>query len=344
MKQTYHNIMTPVEELATLVYHHFGKLPMGWTGIDKLTEYAHNEQFVLKVFDLYTNLKNRNDLFLGINPSQYYKIIYKFQLASKELDIDIKKISDCYFFLANYAVKSYNAKYDNIKDSISKIEFNQISDTRLTKKISYLSGLLRSFSETVYCDEHTISGEIFAPIYVDEKLFIAKQYMLINANEIQPLLQDCPYKNINVITGHKDYKLEVKTDIVGNLITKGTPNKYIDSFYIEYLDKDDNLVIVNDEKIIDEIINYFEKIIPSLVSDYKNKSLEERLWKKIECEYYAMSNLFKSINEKWNPIKYHLDISLISNINRPIVKANEEITNESNNDEIMKKLIELMDY
>lgn len=51
-KSLYKDISQPVEELATLVFHHFGKAPMGWTGIDKLTEYAHNEQFVKKVLAL----------------------------------------------------------------------------------------------------------------------------------------------------------------------------------------------------------------------------------------------------------------------------------------------------
>jgi len=61
-KLLYNSVDKPVEELATLVYHHFGKAPMGWTGIDKLTEYAHNEQFVERVLELYHYVSTHDEI------------------------------------------------------------------------------------------------------------------------------------------------------------------------------------------------------------------------------------------------------------------------------------------
>lgn len=68
LKKEYVDVSEPVQELALLVYNHFGKKPMGWTGIDKLTEYAHTEQFLERVFDLHNFLVESESIVDEINP------------------------------------------------------------------------------------------------------------------------------------------------------------------------------------------------------------------------------------------------------------------------------------
>ena len=100
-KQLYDSVATPSFELAMAAFHHFGKSPMGWTGVDKLTEYALDEQYVERIMDLYNYLRSSNTLLLGINPCQYHKFNFMFQFASKSLHCDMQKLLDCYLFLAN---------------------------------------------------------------------------------------------------------------------------------------------------------------------------------------------------------------------------------------------------
>ena len=204
MKQIYIDVSEPVGELSDLVFNHFGKTPMGWTGIDKLTEYAHNEQFVERVFELYNYLSSTTDVFMEINPSQYYKIIYKFQLASKSLEVDVDNLTECYFFMANYAIRVYNYCFERIERFVGEHSFVNIVNDRQAKKIALLSASLRSYSETLYCDEHTIAGEIYSPILMQDGIVIAREYRWLNALELREELLDCPYKAINIYIKYRE--------------------------------------------------------------------------------------------------------------------------------------------
>ncbi|MCI8368201.1 MAG: hypothetical protein HFJ81_01015 [Clostridia bacterium] len=342
-KSLYKDISQPVEELATLVFHHFGKAPMGWTGIDKLTEYAHNEQFVKKVLALYDYVLAHDDLIMGINPSQYYKIIYKFQLASKSLDYEAEHLSSCYYRLANYGISVYNHTLYQIEDEISSIEFTDITDARLKCEVAYLSALLRSYSETLYCDEHTIAGEIYSPIDMDGDTVIARHYKWLDAKSLRSELRDCKYHGVKLYARYHGLKQKAVTDIVGNLLINENILSLLKSFYIEVIYTNGETKILTECEEIKEVTDYFKTIIPQLVNGYKNMSLQERLWKKIECEYYALKPFCDTVGIDWKPNKYPVDERLIADSNRPIVKANEEILTLTDDKEIKHKLFILND-
>lgn len=343
MKQLYVDVSEPIGELSELVFNHFGKIPMGWTGIDKLTEYAHNEQFVERVFELYNYLSNTKDFLEGINPSQYYKIIYKFQLASKSLEYSVDKLTECYFYLSNYAVRVYNYYFEQVEQFVREHVFADIVDNKQAKKIALLSAALRSYSETLYCDEHTIAGEIYSPIIVQDGIVIARKYRWLNAKELRDELVGCPYKAINIYIKYKNIDKPPCTDIVGNLLTEINISKYMYGFYIEIVNIDDKVTTVDSCVAIDEVIQYFEYIIPLLSNNYKKMSLLDRLWIKILCEYYAMKPYTDVCGKDWRPILYPLDIKAFENINRPIVNANLKIENTYDEQEIKKMLFELND-
>lgn len=342
MKPLYEDVSIPVGELTTLVFKHFGKNPMSWTGIDKLTEYAHNEQFVNKVLDLYAYLKSADGLIEGINPSQYYKIIYKFQLASKSMEIDTSQLVDCYLFLANYAVRLYNKYFTEIQQFSEQAKFTEFSSGLLKRNVAYLSALLRGYSETVYCDEHTVSGEIFAPVPCKDGFLIAKKYLLLNASELYPVLESCPYSYINIYVKYRDIPTELSTDIVGNLLVNINMIPYMESFYIEVADTDRRSTSVSTLNELFEIIQYFQSIVPRLADDYKALPLQDRLWKKIECEYYALKPVLDRVGENWKPVPYEITAEQLSP-NRAIVKANEEIAQITSDETVLEKLFELND-
>jgi len=342
-KLLYNSVDKPVEELATLVYHHFGKAPMGWTGIDKLTEYAHNEQFVERVLELYHYVSTHDEILRGINPSQYYKIFYKYQLASKSLPISAEILTKCYYYLANYAIQTYNRNIAEIEESIKRQEFYPIISVETAHKVSLLSALLRSFSETLYCDEHTIAGEIYSPIEIGNSTYIARKYIMLNAKELRSDLADCPVSGINIYCEYQGLSQNPVTDIVGNLLITENILPKMKSFRLEAVDLNGVRHHISDLNRLDELIRYFQIIIPKLVSSYKDMSMEDRLWKKIECEYYATKPYCDIIGADWRQKKYELDIKKISNPMRPIVKANEELIHLTNGEDVIKKLIILND-
>lgn len=343
LKAPYKSVDKPVEELATLVYHHFGKAPMGWTGIDKLTEYAHNEQFVERVLELFRYVSSHDDILHGINPSQYYKIFYKYQLASKSLPIDIKELTNCYYFLANYAIRTYNRNITEIEEAAKREKFHPVTSTKIAQQVSLLSALLRSFSETLYCDEHTIAGEIYSPIEIGDSTYIVKKYIMLNAEELRYELSGCPVSGIDIYVEYKGLSQKPVTDIVGNLLITENILPHMKSYHIEEIDLKGKKHEVLDINRLEELIKYFQTIIPKLVNSYKDMSLEERLWKKIECEYYALKPFCDAVGIDWHPKKYEIDINVISDPNRPIVKANNELAFSNEKAEILHKLINLND-
>lgn len=343
MKQLYSDISEPVKDLASLVFNHFGKSPMSWTGIDKLTEYAHNEQFVDRVLDLYAYLSNSSTILLGINPSQYYKIIYKFQLAAKSLDVDRKLIVDCYLYLANYAIKVYNYNYADILDFIESHSFSDISTDLLAKKISLLSAALRSYSETLFCDEHTISGEIYSPIYIDDGFVIARRYRWLNASELRKELKEFPYQSVNMYIKYKGIDNPPHTDIVGNLLTSINISQYMYEFYIEVINLNNDIIVLDSIEKIDIVLNHFLRVVPILSRELKKMDIRHRLWSKILCEYFSLKPYTDVIGENWRPRSYPLEIKIIEDDRKPVVRVNNQI-NQSNDEKfIINKLFELND-
>lgn len=343
LKNEYTSVSEPVQELALLVYNHFGKKPMGWTGIDKLTEYAHNEQFAERVFSLNDFLVGTKSIFDGINPSQYYKIIYKFQLATKSINYDSSKLIQCYLNLANYAIKSYNNLYMDINRKVQECTYMPIESEPNRRTIGYLCALLRSFSESVYCDEHTISGEIISPITVENGFVIVRSYRNLDAYELCPELVESPYKSINIFVKYYNVFLPPKTDIVGNLLSSDNYYSHIEGVYVEYIDKTGKIIKCNSINDIEDIIHYFLTIIPTVVNNYRGLSMQDRLWRKVECEYYAMKPYCDLCGISWRPVPYNLDIETLSNINRPIVYANNIIASLLDDGDIKQKLFELND-
>lgn len=342
-KSLYKDVSQPVEELATLVFHHFGKVPMGWTGIDKLTEYAHNDQFVNKVFMLYEYILSHNELITSINPSQYYKIIYKFQLAVKSLNYSVHDITNCYLSLANHGICVYNYFLSQIENETKEVNFVDVLDDKDRSEVAYLSALLRSYSEILYCDEHTIAGEIYSPIEFYEDIVIARQYRWLDAIELRSELAYCTIRGLKIYARYHGLNKKVNTDIVGNLLVNENILPFLTSVYIEIQYTNGKTKVVNSFNEIKDISNYFKLIIPQLVNNYKNMSKHEKLWKKIECEYYAFKPFCDIVGLDWKPKFYHIDEVAITNKLRPIVRANEEIKDLLDNEEIQKKLFILND-
>lgn len=343
MKKLYKDVSLPVQELATLVFHHFGKVPMGWTGIDKLTEYAHNEQFVDKIFELCEIARNSKDLVLGINPSQYYKIIYKFQLAAKSLDIPVEKIVDCYLYLANYGIQVYNRNFADIEKFIKTVRLISIEKEEEKKNISFLSALLRSYSETLYCDEHTVAGEIYSPIPCDDGFMIVRKYAMLNAKELCPELKDFPFEKIDVYIQYSGSGEDAQTDIVGNLLMSRNLLETMQAYYVMGTTKDGEVVTLSTQEEIAELITIFQTTILNLVRGYKKMSLIDRLWKKIECEYYALKPFFQAVGRDWTPIRYDINIEEITSEDRLIVRLNNELALLQDEKEIQKKLFIIND-
>lgn len=343
IKSKYNSVDEPVRELATLVYNHFGKTPMSWTGIDKLTEYAHGEKFARTVLNMHDFLVNGDIGIEGINPSQYYKIIYKFQLATKSMEIERDRIVKCYFDLANYSIDCFNNLYNRTSLIARNCNYIPLRSEMERKKIGYLCGLLRSYCETVYCDEHTIAEEILSPIIVDDGNVIASRLKYLNSQELNYLTKDVPVKEINIYIKYSKETKPLRTDIVGNLISDYNYSAFATGYYIEYVGIDNNVydnVSIND---LDHIVDYFSKLIRVLIRDFKDMTLEKRLLRKIDCECFALKPYLDIVGIDWRQLRTSINLIEIQKSTRPIVFANTIIEELTDPEDIMEKLLDLND-
>ncbi len=342
MKKYYNSVDEPVCELTELVYNHFGRSPMSWTQIDKYTEYAHNNQFVELVLSLYSYLRIGGNKPASINPSQLYKIIYKFQLASKELDYDVALLEECYLYFANYAITLYNLILNETERSAKNLKYTNVNSSDDRKKIGYLSAVIRSFSEIVYCDEHTIAGEIISPIRSpNNEYIIRRKFSHLNAFELYPELLSFPYESVDLYYVYQGGEPPC-TDIVGNILTSDNISERLIGYCIITTSKGVKSVI-SSESEIDTLIGCVLDFSTRVLEKLKNMNLEERLWKKIECEYYSLKDLTEIIGIDWHPQKYDVSIPKISDLRRPVVKVNHDIALLTNSAAIKNKLFELND-
>ena len=342
MKSEYIDVEQPVSELVSLVYNHFGKNPMGWTHIDKLTEYAHNSHFVELVFELFFYLQNHPNTFLDINSSQMYKIIYKFQLASKSLPYDPKQIAECYLFLANYAIHLYNHTYEHVNEAKENVIFYPVKDEHEQHKLGLFSALLRGYSETLFCDEHTVSEEIISPVTFDNgELIIYRKFINLSAEDLYDDIKECPYKSITMMYKYDNLSEKPRADIVGNLYVNSNILHHLNGYYIEIAKKNGEIIIIDSIDQIVLISRYFQCTMKNIINHFKQFSLIDRLRKKIFCEYYALKPYLDIQKKEWKPCLDKLNINDISSTKRPIVKANEELENASDEEEFLKRLLEL---
>lgn len=342
MKYRYTNVSQPVNELTNLVYNHFGKNPMGWTKIDKLTEYAHDKQFVNLIFDMWSFLEKNPTVILPINSGQIYKIIYKFQLATKSLDYSTLQIEKCYLFLANYAIEIYNQSYKNAVSKIKKIQFRKIKDIEEQHKLNFFSALMRGFSETLFCDEHTISEEIISPLnFWEDELVIYRNFINLSSENLYNNISECPYKSISIFYKYDKSTPKPSTDIVGNLLVHSNISSNLNGYFIEIIDKNDNASQINTLAQLDEIIEYFTNTMVSIINQFKVMSQIERLKKKIQCEYYALRPYCEIIGREWKPILSNLNIDNITSSTRPIVSANLKLGEISDEREFFELLYEI---
>ena len=178
---------------------------------------------------------------------------------------------------------------------------------------------------------------------VQDGIVIARKYRWLNAIELREELIDCPYKAINIYIKYNNIDKPPCTDIVGNLLTEVNISKYMCGFYIDIINIDDEVITITSIEAVDEIIQYFQYIIPLLSNNYKKMSLQDRLWIKILCEYYAMKPYTDICGKDWKPTSYSLDIKELENRDRPIVNANLKIENTCDEQEIKKMLFKLND-
>ena len=326
-----------VSELVDTLYDHFGKAPLSWTKVDRLTEYLLDEQYIENVFQLKKHFSSTQYIIDKINPSQLIKIIYKYQIASKYRQYDIDTIQNYYLFLANYSIKVRNKRLQDINIFLKNNSFIRLNNEEQAA-INYLNATIRGLSEVLFYDEHTIAGEIYAPVYTDNgHCIIVRDFNYLNPFQLYSIARE---QRICRVIVYCEYPGECnfETNLVGNIICNMQyAKKLIGAIvHVFYNDGSDEIITnINDcDEITHELILFLKEILTIILE----KSIKERLWNKILCEHYA----FSPVNEHWRPKYYHLNMD-IEKENNIVVDINRRIGHLEQKEDIKALLYTLND-
>lgn len=241
---------------------------------------------------------NDNDIINSeMNPSQFIKAAQDFQLSARMARLETEIILSCFMRLANMGmmIKRYN--YENYNKNIKKIYFCESYE--VIKKAKQLNGLLRAFSEAVYFDDHTISGEFYGDLYKDKGKIVVRSYKRLCPKDLCKGFDDFHIRRIQTYCFYE--KGQMDFDCLGNIIYVDDIQPIISGFYGEYYLDNGECVILDDVLEIDKLINILEVQLQKVLFSYKHMEESERQQLLLNTAYYAFKPILEILNLEWHP-------------------------------------------
>ena len=265
----------------------------------------------------------------GLNPSQFIKGAQDFQLAAKYLKKDKHVIIEKFIRLANIGMMLKRHYHNMYSDIIKGGELNYFSDNT----IHMLHAALRAYSEALYLDDHTISGEFYSMNDCNEGQIIVRAYKRLSP---KGLFNDNHSFNISEIETFCVYMGgEIEIDPLGNLqYTNGIcPN--IERFACRF--KNDKGIIedVQTAEALQSLLLQIENQLKYVMNCYYQLNDNEKARRLLEIAYYA----FQPIKDDWMPDDNDLCLYLNSLGNKVLFDSVSERMPEKNkefNSDIMK--------
>lgn len=295
-----------LDDLVPVFLNHNGLIPMDWTPARKNVLFSLTDDFTNRLMQLAANLSEKDIEEIYVSPSHYVKAAHKFQNACKNNICDKKVVLSTYMTLCNAAVAGWRMQVKAIQGKLPSMRFLKCTPD-VQEQIAYFNSLARAFSEAIYCDDHTIGGDICGPINTDEGILIAREYVRIRPTELFGILDSFRIKSIITYCIYDD--ISIKVDLIGNLTQCNNMVTSLRKYYIEVIDDNNETHIVNENEL-QPLIQYLETWLKKVVVHYKNLSEQKKYELLFDCEFYAFKPLMEHYNMAWQPQSYELrDIS-----------------------------------
>lgn len=243
-----------------------------------------------------------------MNPSQFVKAAQDFQLSARMAGVDRNVILENFIRLANIGMMLKRHFYGLYSKKIKSIELSEEPD--IIVKANQLNGLLRAFSETVYFDDHTVSGEFYGDLKKDEKLIVVRAYKRLCPSDFLDRFDDFQVERLDTYCEYKSGRVDF--DCLGNIQYIDQVRPEISGFYAECFMKNGDCVILNSVSAIDNIIKMLETqlniVLMSFFSydKYKKESLL------LKSAYYAFKPIQEKLGFEWKPSETDIDLYLKS--------------------------------
>lgn len=326
----YNNIDEILDENISVLLSHNGDAPMDWTPTRQSALFALSGNYPATVLKLCDKVNYEVVHKVHLNPSQYMKSAYKFQIISKSMPYSIEDVSRCYFFLCNCAVL---ARQMVVEEGISFYKENALnfrkSDGYTTKLVSYVNANLRAYCEAIFCDDHTIGGEIVGPVLVDGKPMVIRDYHRLMHPDIPTGIAQIPIKRIRTFCIYDC--TDIFIDLNGNLQSAQNMVDGLLDYCIEITDYNNRVEFISSISQLSALLNQFDEALLEYMTYYKSLDDSKRNELLIDNEYFALQPLFDFAQVDWKTA---------SLLNREYVVDNEYI---KINKEKRKHLFEIMD-
>lgn len=323
-KIEYASVDDVLDEFVPMYLGHFGSMPMSWTTIDKLLEFSISDEYVDASVKLSKYINDAENSLLSINPSQYLKIAYRFQMATKSQKSIYKHSDEIYLLLCNSSVRSRALFDTDIMNKLSSLKFHAELEDSEKRKIAYLNSLIRSYCELLYCDEHTIGGDVFGEYTYDKNAILMRKFNKLRPMEIHKITKDFPYSEIHTYCSYEN-NIKFSSDIFGNFTNEESYVLKLNAWAIQTIDIDGKSSFLSPNEV-DTVIGTLEVWITQLTDLYKRKDRNQIAKIKLLCEYYSFKPLFDKVGGSWRPVYNDISTQEEGNEQNILVAANRKLT------------------
>ncbi|MCI8792725.1 MAG: hypothetical protein HFG38_07960 [Eubacterium sp.] len=294
----YKNIDEAIKEFVPVFMNHKGSIPLEWGYSKSVALQLYARDYIDKInlaIDCFDDKKLSE---LEINSSQFAKTAFRYSVTSKSVNIDREIVANKFLALFNLGVKKQidlDKEYESKKKTIDLISC--MDDVKI--KIAYINANIRALCELMYCDEHTIGGQISGPYKIDNLSMLIHDYSRLRPIELHAILDSFKIKKIVSYCTYDDDSIDI--DLIGNVSHSGNVLQTICTYCLQVVTIDDKVYYVRPDEL-NGLIEYLDKWIIIFLENYRKKN-EFNRWKlALECEYYAVKPLFEQVHIGWSPL------------------------------------------
>lgn len=328
-----------LDSMVEVFLSHNGELPMDWTPKRQTALFNLSVEYPEAIFELCNRLEYEDVKKIELNATQYMKSAYKLQIMTKALSYDINRVADAFLFLCNCSVVARKKFVERTKSELAFLKLETISCDNERKQIGYLNAALRAYSEALYCDDHTIGGEIVGPIETKEGYLMVRDYWRLDPQEVYEEFKDFPYKSIKTYCIYENSDIFV--DMNGNLKGNSNISQGLKKYCVVITNKEGAYYTLERGEI-DHVTENLEQWLIKMMKAYKIKSYEDKCKMLIFNEYYALKPIFEYVGIEWKSYsRKNCDISA-SEEYVEINKRNRKKLFELNDEQAIKKYARTM--
>lgn len=232
-----------------------------------------------------------------MNPSQFVKSAQDFQLSARMAGIDEEVILTNFMKLANIGMMLRRHYYAFYCQKIKNIELSLESE--IVAKAKQLNGLLRAYSETVYFDDHTVSGEFYGDLQKEGGLIVVRSYKRLNPRDFLDGFDKFHIQRIETYCQYKGGQIDF--DCLGNIQYLNHSRPEINGFYAECFLDSGQKMLLNNLSAIDEVIKALETQLKNVLTLFFSADKYTQEYLLLKSAYYAFKPILEKLNFHWCP-------------------------------------------